>query len=312
MNLEACLPIELQRPTTTITRIARGLSGAGVYRVDAGGRALVLKISADDEPIERWQSKLAVQRLAADAGVAPRVVHADEDRRAILSELVVDRGFVPFYMPPTTRARAIAMLARTVRAVHDVPLPADLETRTTRDLLEMVWRGLAAFPLPPFVAGAATRMHAEPIPSSGRAPVLSHNDINPSNLAFDGERIVLLDWDTAGANDPYSDLAALAVFLRMDEPTALALLAAYDGAPVPALPPRFAYCRRLVAVACGVIFLHLARTAGHGGSTTPSSIADTPSCADCHAQMRAGTLAIGSPDGQWTFGLALVRESFAL
>ena len=31
-----CLPEALQLPTTIVTRIAAGMSGAGVYRVDAG------------------------------------------------------------------------------------------------------------------------------------------------------------------------------------------------------------------------------------------------------------------------------------
>ena len=33
MNLEACLPTDLRGPSTTITRVAAGLSGAGVYRI---------------------------------------------------------------------------------------------------------------------------------------------------------------------------------------------------------------------------------------------------------------------------------------
>src|SRR5262245_28323560 len=44
-DLEACLPAALRGPTTKIAQIAAGLSGAGVYRVDAGGRSYVLKIA---------------------------------------------------------------------------------------------------------------------------------------------------------------------------------------------------------------------------------------------------------------------------
>jgi len=36
VNLPGCLPKSLHGPTTTITRIATGLSGAGVYKIDAG------------------------------------------------------------------------------------------------------------------------------------------------------------------------------------------------------------------------------------------------------------------------------------
>lgn len=49
--------------------------------------------------------------------------------------------------------------------------------------------------------------------------------------------------DTAGSNDPLY-LAAISVFLRMDEDTCRALLSAHDDAPAAELPPRLAYNRR--------------------------------------------------------------------
>ena len=84
MNLEACLPADLRGPTTTITRVAAGQSGAGVYRVEAAGQAFVLKISDEGEPLAGWRRKLHIQQLAANAGLAPRVVHAEEARRAAM------------------------------------------------------------------------------------------------------------------------------------------------------------------------------------------------------------------------------------
>src|SRR4051812_3571948 len=87
-NLEDCLPPELRTSTTTLTRMAAGLSGARVYRVDAAGGAFVLKITDSREPLAAWRRKLGVQRLAADAGLAPRIAHVDEARRAVVSWFV--------------------------------------------------------------------------------------------------------------------------------------------------------------------------------------------------------------------------------
>ena len=42
--VEDCLPPDLRAPETTITPIAAGLSGAGVYRVERDGRVLVLAL----------------------------------------------------------------------------------------------------------------------------------------------------------------------------------------------------------------------------------------------------------------------------
>src|SRR3954469_14286619 len=114
MTLDAALPDHLRSPATTITKIAAGLSGAGVYRVDAAGELFVLKISDAAEPIDGWRRKLRIQQLAADAALAPRIVHVDESRRAAVSAFVVDRSFRLFYRDPATHDAAFAQLARLI------------------------------------------------------------------------------------------------------------------------------------------------------------------------------------------------------
>jgi aminoglycoside phosphotransferase (APT) family kinase protein len=310
VSLEACLPADLQGPTTTITRIAAGLSGAGVHRVEAAGQTFVLKISGEGEPLADWRRKLHIQQLAANEGLAPRVIHVDEARRAVVSAFVVDRSFPAFYRNPRTHEAALTQLGRTVRRVHTLEAPPDAAVKDPRELLAAVWAGLvASFALPTFVGDAVQRVLTEEAPSRERALVLSHNDVNPSNLVYDGESLLLLDWETAGPNDPFYDLAALSIFLRMDEGTCQGLLTAYDGEPASSLPARFAYNRRLVAVLCGAMFLHLARNNGYAGATGGETLDSTPSLSDFYQRMLSGALNIATGEGQWWFGLALVKES---
>jgi len=313
MSLEDCLPANLQGPTTTITRIAVGLSGAGVYRVEAAGETFVLKLSGEGEPLARWRSKLHIQQLAANASVAPRVVHADEARRAVVCAFVVDRSFPAFYGDPRTHEAALVQLGRMVRRVHELPLPPEATSTDPVEFLAALWPGLeASSPLPAFVGDAVRRMLADEAPARERAVVLSHNDVNPTNLVYDGENILLIDWETAGPNDPFHDLAAISVFLRMDEATCLKLLAAYDGEPVAGLPARFAYSRRLVAVLCGTLFLHLASRSGYTGAPGEVTLDSTPWLGDLYQRMRSGVLSVATGEGQWWFGLALVKASLAL
>jgi hypothetical protein len=311
VNPEHCLPADLRGPATTITPITMGLSGAGVYRVEAAGEGFVLKIAGEGAPLADWRRKLHVQQLAANAGVAPRVVHVDEGRRAVVS---VFAGGVPFparYGDPRTRGAALARLGQTIRRVHGLPLPADAEPADPRALLAGTWTGLAAdFPLPMFVGAAVGRVLAEDEPAPDRAPVLSHNDVNPGNLVYHGENLLLVDWDVAGPNDPSYDLAAISVFLRMDQAACQSLLVAYDGEPVSTVPARFAYSRRLVAALCGATFLNLARRSGHPGATGGETLDSTPGLGDFYQRMRAGSVSMATGDGLWGFGLALVKEGF--
>jgi aminoglycoside phosphotransferase (APT) family kinase protein len=309
-GLETCLPPKLRGPTTTITRVAAGQSGAGVYRVEAGGQAFVLKISADEQPLVDWQRRVHIQQLAADSGLAPRILHVDQGRRAVLSDFVIDRSFPAFFADPRTRESALALLGRTLRRVHQLPLPVGAAGQDPRDLLAETWSTFASgFPLPAFVGDTVERLLGEQAPAVGRAPVLSHNDVNPTNLAYDGEQLFLLDWDTAGKNDPFYDLAAVAVFLRMDDETCQGLLAAYDAEPSSPLPARFNYDRRLAAVLCGTIFLRLARHSGHSGASGTETLESTAPLVAVYQRLRSRDLDLGTAEGRWSCGLALVKAS---
>jgi len=199
-----------------------------------------------------------------------------------------------------------------LRRMHELPLPPDAPPKDPLAFLGMLGSTLAGFALPSFVVDAVGRVRAEPPPANARALVLSHNDVNPTNLVYDGEHLLLLDWDTAGPNDRFYDLATLAVFLRMDDDTCRALLSAYEGTRVAELPTGFAYHRRLVAVSCGSAFLHLARQVGHAGANGEETLDSAPALADVYQQLRSGALSLASAEGQWRFGLALFKTSAAL
>jgi aminoglycoside phosphotransferase (APT) family kinase protein len=308
VNLDACLPPALRAPDTTIVRIRAGLSGAGVYRVQAAGQAFVLKVSAPTAPPAEFQRTLGQLRLVADAGLAPAIVHVDEEQRAILTTFIVDRSFPALYFDAQTRPAALGLLGRALRRVHDLPAP-QTRSRSPEEFLDELWSGLAAASLPAFVREAVGRVRDEPAPACERALVLSHNDVNPTNLAFDGERLFLLDWDTSGQNDPFYDLATISVFLRMDAGDCRTLLAAHDDAPVAALPARFVYNQRLASALCAAMFLHLARQAGHAGASGGETFASAPSLSEFYQRARSGAVSIASPDGQWEFGLALAKAS---
>jgi aminoglycoside phosphotransferase (APT) family kinase protein len=312
MSIEECLPPELRTPETTITRIAAGMSGAGVHRVEHAGRAYVLKVAAEGEPLERFRSKLRVLELAAQAGLAPRVVHADEARRAVSSEFVQDRMFGMMLAGEATREAAIGLLGQTLRRVHELPLAPGAEPTNALGVLKGLWSRVSTggFVLPGFVEDVVERVLSETAPAPERAPVLSHNDVNPTNLVYDGERLVLLDWETAAPNDPYYDLATVSVFYRLPELACRRLLAAYDGTPAvlpAALPAGLRYNQRLVAGLCGTMFLHLARHRGHPGAAGQETLESTPPLFEVYQRARAGALQIGSPEGQWAFGLALLQ-----
>lgn len=309
-HLETYLPAHLRSPTTTITRMAAGLSGAGVYRVEAGGETFALKIASPQTDADDWRRHVEIQQAAAAAGVAPRVVHVDARQQAVLTAFVTDRSFPMLLITPSTRAQAITLLGTTLAAVHGLPVPPGMPAADPLGHLTRLYRNLDGAALASFHREAIEAVLSEPEPPSDRAAVLCHNDANPSNLAYDGDRLVLLDWDAAAPGDPLFDLAAIAVFFRMNKQTCVQLVAAHDGAPPAPLPARFLHDRRLVGILCGTAFIDLAHRGGHTGGAE-DTIEATISLADVHQRLRSSSLSISSPAGQWTFGLALVKHALS-
>jgi Ser/Thr protein kinase RdoA (MazF antagonist) len=303
-ELLACLPDHLRTPSTSFARIGKGLSSASVFRVEVGDARFALKLGASSVPLDTWRRAVEIHRLAAEAGLAPRVVHVDETRRAVLSEHAGDRGFFAQIAIPQTRDAAIERLGQVMRRLHALPIPSRAAVEPTAPF-DVVWAALADFQLPTFARVAIERTRAE-VPSRGERPlVLSHNDPNPSNLVFDGQRLLLLDWDGAGPNDPFYDLAALALFFRLDEPSTARLIAAHEATPVGLVPERFMQVRRLAAAQAALMAFDVVRRLGHPGGELQFD--EVPALEGVYAALSAGRLSLSSREGLWAFALALAR-----
>ena len=77
-----------------------------------------------------------------------------------MSELVVDAGLAPMFWDPRTRMDAVGLIGRTLRRVHDVPLPVDVPASEPLVLLDRLRASVAAFPVPRFVLATLGRLAA--------------------------------------------------------------------------------------------------------------------------------------------------------
>lgn len=305
MDLKTLLPERFRDRDVSFTRMSVGMSGASVWRVHVEGEPFILKVADPALPAERWSANLQVLQSAAAAGVAPRIIHVDAEGRAVLSAFIEDRSFFSLFRDEDSRDAALAMLGHTLRRVHDLPSPPEVRFHDPVAFLADVWSQVSGWELPPFVPETVARVLAETAPSSGRPCVVSHNDVNPTNLVYDGQSLLLLDWDAAGLNDPLYDLAAVAVFLRFDEDACRKLISAHDGSSIDTLPEAFLYFRRFIAALCGTAMLQVSQT-------PTSSQAEAIPLGDLYAQLRSGEVDVRTPAGQRTFALALLRASSEL
>jgi hypothetical protein len=122
--------------------------------------------------------------------------------------------------------------------------------------------------------------------------VSSHNDLNPGNIVYDGQRLWLVDWDAAFLADRYVDLATVANWFTGDAAGPAALLKTYFGRPpTPEEQARFDLMRLVNHIFAGCIFLTMAAGERPGVRLADRTLAG-PSLAELQGRLRTGQFAM--------------------
>lgn len=287
---------------SAVESITLGLSGAAVYAVSSSRGELVLRVhSASDEPA-RWQQQLRILRLAAERGVAPAIMHVDDAARAIVSERVAGVRIGAALADPTQRDAALSNVIGQLRALHRL----DAAQLAERDPIAYARGEYAVQRLRPGFPVWASQLDEvfdaiEVVLARDPRRVVSHNDMNPRNIMWDGKRAWLIDWEVAGLTHPFYDLAVLAMTIQLPEPAALQLLALQEQRTLDASEhATFAALRQLAALLCGCVFT----------SKLPdlAVLPEAPkTLTEVYGALRNGELDPQSARGQAAFATALLR-----
>jgi hypothetical protein len=216
-------------PITTASRVIGGASGAILLRVEVGARDYLLKIEGPETPLlRRNPHRFAAGRRATEAGVAPALHYQDEANGIEVMDFIPSRPLNTFPGGPPALAVALGVLVRRLQRHADFPPLIHYPDLVTDMLGRVRDAGIFADGLldPHFerLAGLRAANVWEPA-----ALVASHNDPNPGNILFDGERLWLIDWEAGYANHPIVDVAILLDTLAREPDLEIALLIAWLG-----------------------------------------------------------------------------------
>jgi thiamine kinase-like enzyme len=200
------------------------------YLVRFAGRTVVIRLAGDGTDllgIDRDQ-EAAATRNAAELGIGPEVVAQLPEQASLVTQYVVARPLEPAEI----RGARLEAVVAALRVLHEGP---PLEARF---IVTDVLRGYAhaarrsGVPVHPHEAEARaiTAEVQRVLTGPEHLPCACHNDLLAANVLDDGERLWIVDWEYAGMNDRFFDLANLAVNNEFGPDDERALLAAYFGA----------------------------------------------------------------------------------
>jgi aminoglycoside phosphotransferase (APT) family kinase protein len=281
-----------------ITPIAGGASTASTFRVDTGDRRYLLRVEGEPSPLRNPHQYVSM-RIAAEAGIAPQIRYIDEAARVAVIDFIEQQPLKTYPGGVSALAQALGELLSRVRATPVFPAFVDYPVIVARLFAHVRRTGLfAASLLDPHVERLAL-LH-EAYDAGLTNLVSSHNDALPSNILFDGERLWLIDWESAYRNDPLVDVAVvLDSLVRAPELEGVLLRAWHGRVPDEALRARLELVRALTRLYYAGVALSASAAASWVTGDTDLS---APTVAEFLEAIRAGRLKPGAPQTKHILG----------
>jgi aminoglycoside phosphotransferase (APT) family kinase protein len=283
--------------------VAGGASGALTYRVDSDDKSYLLRIETRRSPL-RNPHQYDCMRIASDAGIAPALRYVEPDAGVVVMDFLRQRPLGEYPGGPSALARDLGGLAARLQRTPAFSRLWDFP-RVVERLFGFV-RGSRVFAdglLDPHAA-AFERVRAA-YRWDEAALVSSHNDPNPQNVLFDGERLWLVDWETAYRNDPLTDVAILVESFAQTPELERTLVAAWLGdEPDRVLRARLALMRQLTRLYYAGLLLSFA-------AAPPRAAPETDLAAPTPAELRAAAARGEHAPGSRATMLALGKMSLA-
>ncbi|HSO37160.1 MAG TPA: phosphotransferase [Labilithrix sp.] len=284
----------------SVTALTGGLSGAKVFRICVGGSAYLLRLEGARDVFRDPARWYACMRTAAEAFLAPRVRYACAEDGVAIMDFVPERPLALDYAGD--RSELVIDLAKAVRALHATPaFPPLMDYLDAMDGLVGQLRASRIAPADPspfvrYAEAAAVYRRLSP------ELVSSHNDLNPRNVLYDGERLWLIDWESSFRADRYVDLAAVANMFTSSPREEDLLLRTYFGAdPDVATRARLFLARQINHVFYAVMFLTGVATERPDAR---SRGLDGPSVAELHKRLAEGEPVLDGWEGRLDYGRA--------
>ena len=279
-------------PVDAIEPVSAGISAGTILRVESRGRCYLLRVEGPRSPL-RYPHQYESMRIAAEAGIAPRVHYIDEANGVAVMDFVAERPLQSYPGGRVALAQALGALLHRLNGTPVFPSFIGYPEIVARLFAHVRRTGL-------FATGVLDR-HAEYLEhirteydwDAGRS-VSCHNDLYARNILFDSNRLWLVDWESAYPNDPLIDVAILLDNVATSPEQKNALLGAWLGCPADdALQARLAQARALSRLYyAGVL---LSRSAGYPRSA-PDADLSAPTRTEFEAAIHEGKYERGMPE----------------
>jgi hypothetical protein len=187
-----------------------GFSNAKLYKILVKNKYYVLRLSENES--QGLKDEIKCMILASRLGVAPKVYYANANDGITVMDYIQNKGLTKEEM---SNPKTIIKLAEILHSLHnEKPSFPKLQHKT---IIAFMLEHEKSVPWPDKPALVLEGIKKLEIINQKLAKLKvkksSHNDLNPNNILYDGEKFWLIDWQSAGLSDPFFDLATISNFM---------------------------------------------------------------------------------------------------
>jgi|GEM_PF-1526269 len=206
---------------TELRLLEGGKSSSQLFYAVVQKKRLVIRVMGLDQDLADREQQITCLKIAAEHGIAPKCYDADANAGLIIMEFIEAKPFA-------NSSQHCLELARLLRKLHQLDNfpPAYFGLF---DYINSLINALNQTPLSAqLTAYFAQIAQIQTLLKPHLIVCAAHNDLHESNILFDGSRLYLIDWEAAGGEDPFFDLAAICTQLYTNQDQ-LDFLRAYFG-----------------------------------------------------------------------------------
>jgi thiamine kinase-like enzyme len=288
--------------TDDIRRLNAGLSSALVFCITVNGNPYLLKIITRTDAMTDPTNHFACMKVAAEAGVAPKVWYTSIEDRFSITDFVEPKPF--------SLDQARVKMPGLLRKLHTLP---GFPTSAVVNVFGMPGTFIPKFKALNIMPEADTREIFEQFeqiyrvyPRDKEVLVGCHNDLKPENIIFDGEQPWLVDWEAAFLNHRYMDLSIVTNFVAKNREEENDFLKRYLGKdPTEYEEACYYLVQQVLHLNYFTVFLVLLFSGGKSFDLNNRSVLDYR---EFHNRMWAGEITLVEDEPRLHYGLLHMEE----
>ncbi len=204
-----------------ITPLLGGGSSAQMFKIRINDSYYVLRMMGLDQPIEDRNIQVLCAEYGSGLQLAPFCYYADASEGVMICDYIQQQPF--------TKAMILNQMPSLLKKLHysgSIPEPHCV---IFPYLNEFIQKLSAITPLQALKDYLKTIQDVMAILQAHRQLASCHNDLNSENVLYDGKQFYLIDFEAAGLEDPYFDLATICQQNCLNESEELNFLTSYLG-----------------------------------------------------------------------------------